>query len=347
MVVRCARPVRQMKSRNEVAQVLKYHSMNIEAGRKPFGCKALGSQGQWRWNCSRALIGLKQTPGNGPGTRVQYITSYPLWGGTGASVRDLTVLRLGWDESHANSRTQRSGCELPITGSRSKVSGACMHGFDPPSLQELTALSAGYQRPQQIRASPIIAILVLRSTAEAFTLQLISLRPNLCSGCKSARVEEKHETNYREKWRTLGTTDNAIISSWVVKRGEMRLKGRFMTPWSDKGETKMGACIRAIVWRQLFVVKLTHHDAFIIRRDGYHQVYSPPTHGYKTGHSTFHLEITMRRFATAAKINLHSSTSYVRNSTEYILAETTIPNTFTPPQPARNVINLNRNSVHH
>ena len=28
-----------------------------------------------------------------------------------------------------------------------------------------------------------------------------------------------------------------------------------MTPWSDKGETKMGACIRAIVWRQLFVVK--------------------------------------------------------------------------------------------
>lgn len=35
----------------------------------------------------------------------------------------------------------------------------------------------------------------------------------------------------------------------------MRLKSRVMTPWSDKGETKMGACIRAIVWRELFVVK--------------------------------------------------------------------------------------------
>lgn len=43
----------------------------------------------------------------------------------------------------------------------------------------------------------------------------------------------------------------------------------------------------------------------------------PPLINIRTGHSNFNLEITVRRFATAARINLHQSTSYIRNSPQY------------------------------
>lgn len=161
------------------------------------GARLLDHRGKRRWNCSWALIGLNQTLVNGPGTRVQSVLSSMGRYHTGPSVRDLTIPRLGWDELHANSRTQRTGGELPERGSRSKVSVACKalilrHRRRWLLCQPDTRV---FSRDGLVLSSSCIRDILFGSTAGALILQLISLSANLCSGCKSAGVEEQHEGN--------------------------------------------------------------------------------------------------------------------------------------------------------
>lgn len=159
------------------------------------GARLLDHKGKRSWNCSRALTGLNQTLVNGPGTREQNVLPSIGRYHTGPSVPDLTILRLGWDELHANSRTQRTGGELPDRGSRSKVSVACKililrHRRRWLLCQPDTRV---FSRDGLVLSSSCICDILFGSTAGALILQLISLSANLCSGCKSAGIEEKHE----------------------------------------------------------------------------------------------------------------------------------------------------------